>query len=468
MPQAPGPALPCFMALFARRRVQEAIDRCGLFMPPQAIARKVADLNASNKNSLPAEWELMIAAAASTLCPLEYEPPLGGRRYGDLLLKPHGRGTAGCLVEITTVSDGAAHDRNRLEQIEKAIRDKFQRLGCPEGATQLQVGGKTEGRYGDAQMVLHLGSDPPQSLFDERFLQFSERIKAAPNQAHTHRWKGPNLDIELTFTPGERFSGAGYPSYTTTYSRRRNPLYSALRNKKRQLVDSGHIGPFGVLVCDGGCHLINSSMHTAGGTFSIRDVVDAQFRDSDKLSFVLAIQAEQPMGNWRERPVLKVWPFLRPGAPELARDVLQRLVALPLALPRPVLTAQNAARCYSDKWVSKGQHGRLGRITMSERSVRLSARAVLEILAQRRTPEEFFAGFSDKSSSSGNSFERKLREGRLITRIEFVKGGEDDDEIEFTFGPPDPAVVPFRAPTPDPNTSTSPTPPSSGEGTKGG
>jgi hypothetical protein len=434
------------MALFARRRMQEAIDHCASFMPPEAMARKVAELNICNEKSLAAEWEIMIAAAASRLCPLAYEPPLGGSRHGDLLLTPHGRGTPGCLVEITTISDRAAHGRNRLEEVEKAIQNKLRKLGCPDGTTHLQVGGSTEGEHGDAQMVLHLGSGQTHELFDERFREFAREIKAAPDREHRFQWKGPKLDIELTFTPGGRFAGAGYPSYTTTYSRERNPLFSALRNKKRQLVATGHPGPFGVVVCDGGCHLLNSSMYSAGGAFSITDVVEAQFRDSEKLSFVLTIHAEQPLGNWRERPVLKVKPFFRAGAPEVVRDVLQRLLTLPSVLPRPVLTAQNAARCYTDKWVSRGKHGRHGRMNMSDRSVRLSARAVLEMLAQKKTPAEFFAEFPGKHPLGGNYFAERLREGRLITRVDFVKGQEDDDEIEFTFGPPDAAVVPFRAP----------------------
>src|SRR6185295_373709 len=112
------------MALFSRRQIQDAIDHCGTFMSAEAIARKVRELNVANHNSLPAEWEIMLTAAASRLCPLAYEPDLGGKRKADLLMMPGGQGTPGCLVEGTTISDEHAHKKNPYDQVCEAIRSK--------------------------------------------------------------------------------------------------------------------------------------------------------------------------------------------------------------------------------------------------------------------------------------------------------------------------------------------------------
>lgn len=442
--------IPFHMALFARRKVQEAIDRCGLFMPPEAIACQVAALNACNHNSLPKEWEIMVSAAASTLCTMEYEPDLGGKRRGDLLLRPHGPGTPGCLVEITTISDNAAHERNPYDEVCYAIRRKLRKLGCPKGPCSIRVEGDTEGPYGDARMVLHLGSGRAEELFDARFYDFVRALKAAPTVPRTHHWKGPKLDIKLTFAPGERYSPSGHLSYTTPYSRRKNTLYSALESKRRQLADTGHLGPLGVIVCDGGCRLLSNTLHSSGGAASLHDIMHAHFSDSNRLAFALVIHAELPspsfLNGMRRERLLKIKPFLRVGSSDLARDTLELLKALPLVLPRPLLTGQNAARCYRDKWEADGRHGIERYITMSDNKVRLSARVVLEILAGARTPEEFFAGFNGKGPFPGNHFSTQKDNGRLINSIEFVKGEDDDDQIEFKFGPPDPAIAKFRVP----------------------
>jgi hypothetical protein len=85
-------------------------------------------------------------------------------------------------------------------------------------------------------------------------------------------------------------------------------------------------------------------------------------------------------------------------------------------------------------------------MTMSENKIRLSARAVLDLLSGTKTPEEFFAGFGNRGPFAGNQFDRQRELGRLITKIEFLPGEDDDDEIEFTFGSADPAVSPYCPP----------------------
>lgn len=89
---------------------------------------------------------------------------------------------------------------------------------------------------------------------------------------------------------------------------------------------------------------------------------------------------------------------------------------------------------------------------MSERRLKVSSRAIMELLAGRITPERFNAlhGWSDSDKQAGrannrNPFDRALAEGRLPETVTVeTDQGSDDDWIEFIFGGPDPAISPFR------------------------
>ena len=86
-------------------------------------------------------------------------------------------------------------------------------------------------------------------------------------------------------------------------------------------------------------------------------------------------------------------------------------------------------------------------MTTTNRSIQISARAVLDMLAGTETPEQFFAGFNSRRSSAGNQFHAHQIKGRLIESVQLVKGEDDDDLIEFNFGEPDMAVREFQLPT---------------------
>jgi hypothetical protein len=86
---------------------------------------------------------------------------------------------------------------------------------------------------------------------------------------------------------------------------------------------------------------------------------------------------------------------------------------------------------------------------LSRNFVKISARTVLELLAGRKTISEInqVHGWCANAAQRGemlNPFERRLREGRMVTRIG-VEAAEDesDDGLTIEFGEPDPAISPF-------------------------
>ncbi len=437
------------MAVFCRRDIQRAIDRCALFVPPASLTKRVAEINARDRGSLPAEWELMVSAAASALCHAEYEPDLGGTRRGDLLLHT-APGEEGCLVEIRTVSDEDAHRSNPVGELSRAIHERLNKAGVADVGTSLRVNGRTVGPYGKAKMTLLLGRDLG-SLFDDRFKAFVERVRAAPQETQHHHWKADGLDIDLTYDPRQPGGSMSYPSYTVPYSRRKNPVFGAMKHKRTQLKGTGHRGATGLVICDGGCDMLSNTMHS-GGAVSLRDVVAEHFRASRTIDFVVVLWAEIPWASAlfgeRPHPLVNGQAFSRPSIPQSARSVYERLRDLPRVLPRPRLTSANAARCYRDRWEDEGWRFP-GGWSMTPTAVRISSRALLELLSGRKTVEDFVkdADMGPAFGMGPNPFLKQRLAGSMIKSIRLIPHPDrDDDEVEIEFGGPDPALSPFRAP----------------------
>ena len=79
--------------------------------------------------------------------------------------------------------------------------------------------------------------------------------------------------------------------------------------------------------------------------------------------------------------------------------------------------------------------------------IRVSARAVLELLAGAMTYERF-ADVHGWTEGRFDMFRSRLASGQLFrsARIERLGPGQDDDWLELEFGPPDPAISTFRLP----------------------
>ena len=86
---------------------------------------------------------------------------------------------------------------------------------------------------------------------------------------------------------------------------------------------------------------------------------------------------------------------------------------------------------------------------MSRSFVKISARTVVELLAGRITAAEISEAHGWQANAAErnkipNPFERRLQEGRMITRIGIeADGDESDDWLRIEFGEPDPAISPF-------------------------
>lgn len=86
---------------------------------------------------------------------------------------------------------------------------------------------------------------------------------------------------------------------------------------------------------------------------------------------------------------------------------------------------------------------------MSGKTIRISSREVLELLAGTISSTEFERRHRwDKSSAPhgpSNPFASALARGEMIAFVAVIDGEDhDDDWLEFRFTEPDPAISPFR------------------------
>jgi hypothetical protein len=124
------------------------------------------------------------------------------------------------------------------------------------------------------------------------------------------------------------------------------------------------------------------------------------------------------------------------------------LTQLQKALPVPERNAVNAIGLLRGSNPYEGASF-WGGLTMSERRVKISARALLGLLAGTVSQADFFKahGFIESTRNTINAFQRAVKSGRLISNVSIEAGGfADDDWIIFEFGEPDPAVLPFALP----------------------
>ena len=84
---------------------------------------------------------------------------------------------------------------------------------------------------------------------------------------------------------------------------------------------------------------------------------------------------------------------------------------------------------------------------MTGRSLRMSTRTLLELLAGKMPIDEFTKTHALDPRTPVNPFMQRLRNGQLITAISVhPQPDQDDDEVTIEFGDPDPAVSAFRMP----------------------
>lgn len=470
------------MSIFSRRAIQRCIDENASFLTTEQIGRHVKLLNQCDRASIATEWEVILLRAFSNIGNLIHEGTFKGSSKPDL----HMTGLRRELVEdsdtkipnkysgmwmrflinrvlripqsqvskqefiadITVVSDKTIEKDNPYDYFRFEFGRYAQKKNLTLGGFDFQVGGEAVGEeYSNRKMMLHLPPRKEIPTFIKKY--FGELITAVaknPNAPHSSEVVKDGIDVRVKYNPRNRETvTGGHPSYNIAYSRTRNPLANALKDKAKQLRKTEFNGAKGIICCDGGCGIFAKRR---GGElhYSHREIVEQFFRNNTSISFVVLVWVADEgwvMTNDQRREI-QVAVYSSAVADHKLSQTTYKLVQKAVnSLPKPISTAINAVRAVESE-NEKGGASFYGGWSMKEKQIKLSSRTLVDLLAGRIEQEQFFKDHGSDSFNVRNFFNKQLANGRMITELAIESTDEkDDDWIVIRFENPDPAISPF-------------------------
>ena len=408
------------------------------------------------EQALPAEMELGVLWALSKLGDLEIEPEWFGTRrpdaYSEYLFAP-----SPCAVEVRAISDARLSQEDDMRRIAARLCGFANSVRKGHGKHLHFTFGEESG-YTAKGYVRRRRLDPdfaPNEATREtlrRWLEQDDRsARLEVSQGNTHfvvTWHNIRQHPLSNFfcsMPAE------------AYSLEDNPLFEALNEKKKQLSIPNFEGLRCVVVADAGARMLrdlNPRMRSIGAVTGSQ-VIEHFLRRADgtvDAVIVLAPERKSRTLSWTsERTMWRAALFVRHGL-ALNRSGVDGLVA---QLPRPRFEGyqarslqQQAAYRHDARGWYLGTHITSTRTAMT---IKVSARALLELLAGRITMEQFqhFTGLTDKPTQK-NIFAHRLSQGDTLSAIQIEPGGidEDDDWLIVHFKH-DPAAAPLKVKGPD-------------------
>lgn len=442
--------------IFSRRSIQMFIDKLSEKLPQDTAGKLVGNLNRNDHASLGFEWETAVLFALDQLGELSYEASHGGSSLPDVTFYLPGQNKVSFIADIATVSDRGLEDENPVGMLMKLFHEKARDLGLV-GGFEFRIEGTRLGKsYRDHKIKLSMPRrnelreylethvTPKLREIKEASLDKAEILLSEPYQ------------ISVSYRSYTNISAGSYPSYTTAYSLTRNPIYTALKTKVRQLSRSGFKGRKGIILCDGSCSLLGNRL-SGQTSYSDQEIIENFLRQQSSISFVTTLWIEQPdrvfLGNW-QRCQLQTRVYRNPYAKFLIDDESARILnAISSLLPIPVNTALNAANSieYGKSGIGESFYGGYSMTHGNfSTTVKISSRSLLELLAGKYDPKQYiddhWAKHSGENGGISNPFELAIHQGMTIktASVELVKH-EDDDWIMFELSGPDPAISPFRS-----------------------
>jgi hypothetical protein len=335
--------------------------------------------------------------------------------------------------------------------LDRELEMRFRALRLKGGGLRLRVEQPSLQQKGKKPEILLPKREYFNALiFNADFDAFVERIRKEPERQHVYRicHKSPRTVASIFYDP--RFDGTSYlsdRSYISTMVVDSNPLFNNLKKKASQLKRAGYSGHRGTIVCDGGAHVLTEKQNWY--SFGNAEVVHHFLRQHRSVEFVLTLGLEDQIagtGTLRQKLVPQLFALREePWLWGLSR-VFDKAISL---LPEFDQSPENAYRDLEHQNRYKENRPHFGGITMiggpdGITEVRMSTRALLDLLAGRISQERFAKHFSHQNGVG--IFESILRNGRLITEASVKRSPDEDDEIVLIFGKPDPAAGPFVVP----------------------
>jgi hypothetical protein len=293
-----------------------------------------------------------------------------------------------------------------------------------------------------------------QIIFNEHFDTFLSAILQDPNAKHEHDIKTREIDLLITYNPGQLYASTQYVSYTVLTSLTENTVYQALERKASQLAETNYNGTLGIFLCDGGSSFF-AQENTRGLSYSTREIIQGFLSNHGNIDFIVTFTI-------RRKAALTISPQMNPyfiltslyykQYDELPFDIEGLCESIRKELPLPEDSPRNAIYLIKSPRANLGR-SHWGGLEMSAgkstTKVKISSRALLELLAGKVDQKKFFEHhgfipFARTRSEIINPFDGALNRGQLIKDISIEKSDQyDDDWITFNLEGPDPAISPL-------------------------
>ncbi len=268
--------------------MQRRLDELRAKLGDKAIAALATRLNQPN-GRLATMWEVAVLHALAQMGELENEVALESGKRPDIIFHNH---EISFLADIRTISDEGIDKNNPVRQLETEIKTLMRKLGLPAGGLNIRVGAKWETTARGKEISLRL---PERSRIRELV---QEQIKPSLKQQIAQglevlhfEVKDEHASVQGTIdTRGSRSNQVSYAAYNIPTIPDRNPLYSALEDKAKQLKGAG--GLVGVIICDGDTRTL-AERKQLWDDVSVQQIVEKFFQQHSLIGFVLLLSVRE-------------------------------------------------------------------------------------------------------------------------------------------------------------------------------
>ena len=386
------------------------------------------------KQALPAEMELGVLWALSKLGSIEIEPEWFGNRRPDAYTECLFESTP-CALEVTALSDARLSQEDDMRRIAAQLCEFANSVKKGHGKHLHFAFGEVRG-YSAEGYVRKRRIDRdfvPNEVTKNALSDWLKLSDRSPSLEINQR----NTNFVVTWHGVQRHPHSSFSSSmpAEAYSLEDNPLFDVLTEKKGQLSIPEFAGLRCVLVADAGARLLRdlSPNRRSCGTVTGSEIIDHFLTASNGAIDAVIVLAPTRKSSALDSTIEhKFWCanlFVRPGL-SLSRRGVDDLVG---RLPSPRFEGYQARSLHQQAAFRHDARGwYLGTLIASTRTamtIKISARALLDLLANRITTEQFqeFTGLVDKPTRR-NIFAHRLNQGDILSGLEIVPGGIDEDD----------------------------------------
>lgn len=276
--------------LFSRRTIQSILDELSRVLSAAELAEMVRRLN-SPRDRLAVIWEAAILYGLSRTGGVSHHAPLPSGRKPDVTFALPGSSQTSFVADITTVSDAGHHTENPVE----AFSDDFERFVEKTGLNPSNFHFQVESHKVGNKIKLRLPKRVANVAMLRKYVRpFLQEIKVSGRRKDKREFNEPDFGVTVSYDRQQRYMTRSHRVYSQALSIEQNPLWNKLKDKADQVKNSDALLS-GVIVCDGGCSLLSTSMRDIG-SFSADDIIRQFLRKRSSIDFVYTVTSRRGHG----------------------------------------------------------------------------------------------------------------------------------------------------------------------------